>query len=88
MLAPILSTHAWGINPITPLAFDTTLPIVEIASYALHHKSDGAIGDKPSLCFECRDASNKHVFLHQVSLETLSTALRDFGYQIVEASKT
>lgn len=76
----------WGKNKIELLTarFRTPTPL---SSIALHHKEDGAIGDLPSLLFECRD-QDQNMYYHEFSLETLNTALNKFGYKIVPSTNS
>ncbi len=47
----------------------------------IHHKADGAIGDKPSFCIVM--VGHTAVMAGEISLNMLNDGLNDIGYEIV-----
>ncbi len=49
----------------------------------LHYKSDGAIGDKPSMVIVLDRSPSDPKIYGQFSLETLKEALGELGYKVL-----
>lgn len=67
----------WGRAPIFLIGRNQT----PTSAYAFHFKEDGAVGDKPSLAFELRDAAGRQ-FFHEITVQTLADLLAKAGYQL------
>lgn len=52
---------------------------------SVHHKKDGAIGDKPSFAF-VGPIEEDHFFVTEISLDTLNHNLKKLGYECIRSS--
>lgn len=81
MSEDIVQFRHWGKSRILPVTGMLRSP-TRIMSMAIHFKEDGAIGDLPSLAFECKD-SETNTYVHEISLATLTANLAKAGYRLV-----
>lgn len=58
-------------------------PAAEFRPVELHYKSDGAIGDKPSMVIVLDRSPSDPKIYGQFSLETLKEALGELGYKVL-----
>lgn len=57
-------------------------PAHRVWSKAVHFKEDGTKDNRPSVAFLCEDDDGMRV-VHEMSVETLGTALAKAGYRLV-----
>jgi hypothetical protein len=59
-------------------------PAIQMKPVQLHHKANGAIGDKPSFVIVMAHPDDRAIVFGQISLDMLTKALDQVGYSLTK----